>query len=194
MPDPQRHILVPLSRPDSSSAWCNSAYVIIISGMLHCARRGLSDVFVGLRAANKVTVLGGPEGQSAAADHLRNFQFPCLQTLYHRTQCVYSSSSHQNAASGQNTPMPPWTPTAQLTKRKVLTKRMGFLLQASQDSMPVPTISTYHIVANVFVMKTSCKSICAPQTLEAEQAAAVDKSRKLPEFGPGDVVEIKMVC
>jgi len=54
--------------------------------------------------------------------------------------------------------MPPWTPTAQLTKRKVLTKRMGFLLQ----------------------------------TLDAEQAAAVDKSRKLPEFNPGDVVEVKM--
>ena len=31
------------------------------------------------------------------------------------------------------------------------------------------------------------------QTLEAEQAADMDKSRKLPEFGPGDVIEIKMV-
>ena len=31
------------------------------------------------------------------------------------------------------------------------------------------------------------------QTLEAEQAAAMDKSRQLPEFGPGDIIEIKMV-
>ncbi len=31
------------------------------------------------------------------------------------------------------------------------------------------------------------------QTLEAEQAAAMDKSRRLPEFGPGDIIEIKVV-
>lgn len=31
------------------------------------------------------------------------------------------------------------------------------------------------------------------QTLEAEQAAAMDKSRKLPEFGPGDTIEVKVV-
>ncbi len=29
--------------------------------------------------------------------------------------------------------------------------------------------------------------------MEAEQAAAMDKSRQLPEFGPGDIIEIKMV-
>ena len=103
--------------------------------MLHCARRGLSDALAGLRVANKVVVFGGTEGQSVAADHLQNFQLPCLQTFYHQTQRVHSSSSPQSAASGQNAPMPPWTPTAQLTKRKVLTKRMGFLLQASQDCL-----------------------------------------------------------
>lgn len=106
--------------------------------MLHCARRGLSDAFAGVRVANKV-IVAGIEGQSAA-DHLRNFQLPCLQTFYHQIQCVHSSSPPQSAASGQNAPMPPWTPTAQLTKRKVLTKRMGFLLQAS---MRVLTSSTY---------------------------------------------------
>lgn len=31
------------------------------------------------------------------------------------------------------------------------------------------------------------------QTLDAEQAAAMDNTRKLPEFSPGDVVEIRMV-
>lgn len=30
------------------------------------------------------------------------------------------------------------------------------------------------------------------QTLEAEQTAAMDASRQLPDFGPGDVVEIRM--
>lgn len=42
-------------------------------------------------------------------------------------------------------------------------------------------------------IRQSCQCICAPQTLDSEQAAAVDKSRKLPEFNPGDVVEVKMV-
>ena len=167
--------------------------------MLHCARRGLSDALAGLRVANKATVVGGTEGQSVAADHLRNFQLPCLQTFYHQTQPIHSSSSSQSAASGQNAPMPPWTPTAQLTKRKVLTKRMGFLLQASQDCClcwcssysPMRVLMLFHIVS---MIKPSCKYTCFPQTLEAEQAAAVDKSRKLPNFGPGDVVEIRMVC
>lgn len=100
--------------------------------MLHCARRGLSDIIPGLRLANRVISVGGTESQSAAAGHLRNSQLCCLQNLQQQSHCLYSASSPQHAANGQNVPMPPWTPTAQLTKRKVLTKRMGFLLQASQ--------------------------------------------------------------
>lgn len=105
---------------------------ITSSSMLHCARRGLLDTIPGLRLANRVISVGGTESQSAAADHIWHSQLCCLQSFHQQTHCLYSSSSPQHAASGQNSPMPPWTPTAQLTKRKVLTKRMGFLLQASK--------------------------------------------------------------
>ena len=52
--------------------------------------------------------------------------------------------------------------------------------------------------SNALLMWKSCLSmpdrlLAALQTLEAEQTAAMDASRQLPDFGPGDVVEIRMV-
>jgi hypothetical protein len=32
------------------------------------------------------------------------------------------------------------------------------------------------------------------QVLEAEQAEAAEAQRKFPEFGPGDVLQLKLVC
>lgn len=93
-----------------------------------------------------------------ASQHVGHSQLPCLQTFRHHLHSSQVPAASQVVVNSQNPPKAPWTPTAQLTKRKLLTKRMGFLLQ----------------------------------TLEAEQAADMDKSRKLPEFGPGDIIEIKM--
>ncbi|DBA96056.1 TPA: hypothetical protein ACH3X1_001555 [Trebouxia sp. C0004] len=93
-----------------------------------------------------------------ASQHLEQLQPPCLQIFCHHLHSCQAPAASQVTTDGQNAPKAPWTPTAQLTKRKLLTKRMGFLLQ----------------------------------TLEAEQAAATDKFRKLPEFGPGDTIEVKV--
>jgi hypothetical protein len=64
---------------------------------------------------------------------------PSLKAFYHRTppcllpegdvEAAVAPSNAPSAARRKGTPSPPWTPTDQLAKRKVLTKRMGFLLQ-----------------------------------------------------------------
>lgn len=122
-------------------------------------RRSVCDAAARICSAPAVasfTTLGA--GCQTAHQHIRHSLLPSLQTFLHQIHTSQEAHAPQVTANGQNSPMPPWTPTAQLTKRKILTKRMGFMLQ----------------------------------TLEAEQAAAMDKTRALPEFGPGDLVEIKM--
>ena len=47
------------------------------------------------------------------------------------------SQPHLTPGTVQNPPMPPWTPTRQLVKRKVLTKRMGFMIQVGKAARPV---------------------------------------------------------
>lgn len=128
--------------------------------MLNCARRGLLDTISGLRLANRAISVGGTESQSAAADHIWNSQLCCLQNFHKQTHCLYSSSSPQHAASGQNTPMPPWTPTAQLTKRKVLTKRMGFLLQASQAHPSGSGLTPLPVCLYCSMLYLGCPSSC----------------------------------
>eukprot|EP00887_Chlorella_sp_A99_P001358 scaffold8.g1358.t1 len=58
----------------------------------------------------------------------------------------------------QRPALPPWTPTRELVKRKVLTKRMGHLLQV----------------------------------LEREKEEEALRARPVPDFGPGDTVELRM--
>ena len=43
-----------------------------------------------------------------------------------------ASQPHLTPGTVQNPPMPPWTPTRQLVKRKVLPKRMGFMIQVGK--------------------------------------------------------------
>jgi len=45
-------------------------------------------------------------------------------------QLLHSTPAFQAPVQVQNAPRPAWTPTAQLTKRKTLPKRMGYLLQS----------------------------------------------------------------
>lgn len=47
-----------------------------------------------------------------------------------------ASQPHLTPGTVQNPPMPPWTPTRQLVKRKVLPKRMGFMIQVGQAARP----------------------------------------------------------
>ena len=67
-----------------------------------------------------------------ASQHVGHSQLPCLQTFCHHLHSSRVPAASQVVANSQNPPKAPWTPTAQLTKRKLLTKRMGFLLQVSQ--------------------------------------------------------------
>ena len=63
---------------------------------------------------------------------------------------------------------------------------MSFLMQVCHVSNRVlVTLQTLLLVQDSL--------LAALQTLEAEQTAAMDASRQLPDFGPGDVVEIRMV-
>ena len=48
-----------------------------------------------------------------------------------------ASQPHLTPGTVQNPPMPPWTPTRQLVKRKVLTKRMGFMIQVGKAAGPL---------------------------------------------------------
>ena len=103
----------------------------------------------------------------------------CSQQLLHSTQ------ASQAPVQVQNVPMPAWTPTAQLKKRKTLPKRMGYLLQVScRLSCVIPAA-----VAMVAVSTPTS----AAQSLEAEQVAAAEQTRQFPAFRPGDVLELRVV-
>lgn len=48
-----------------------------------------------------------------------------------------SPSAHAVQPHSQATPLPPWTPSRELQKRKVLTKRMGYLMQALEKEKEI---------------------------------------------------------
>ncbi|KAL4457875.1 hypothetical protein ABPG75_012740 [Micractinium tetrahymenae] len=86
--------------------------------------------------------------------HFRGFS----QSSWAAQTATPAASEQQAAAAAAALPLPPWTPTRELRKRKILPKRMQHLLT----------------------------------TLEAEKEAALAAELQRPEFGPGDVIELKL--
>ena len=83
----------------------------------------------------------------------------------------------------------PWTPTRLLDKRKTLPKRMGHMLQVLPSCCGP-------LCANVLHQRRSGLLLNAPlhnQVLEDERVAEALRERSIPAFGPGDVLEVKLV-
>lgn len=100
-------------------------------------------------------------------------------------QLLHSTPAFQAPVQVQNAPRPAWTPTAQLTKRKTLPKRMGYLLQVR--------CRLSSVISAAVAMAALLTSSFAMQSLEAEQVAAVEQTRQFPAFRPGDVLELRVV-
>lgn len=98
--------------------------------MLGSFRQGLTKAIFGVPAVSNLGIITA-DSRCAAHQLSQSRLLPCLQIIQNQAEGFHTSQAAQDAVPGQNAPSPPWTPTAQLTKRKILTKRMGFLLQAS---------------------------------------------------------------
>lgn len=143
--------------------------------MLRHLRRGVCDALKSsCITQHSVTVLEQARLQNLSPLHC------CSQQLLH------STPAFQAPVQVQNAPRPAWTPTAQLTKRKTLPKRMGYLLQVRCRLSSV-------ILAAVAALAALLTPTFAMQSLEAEQVAAVEKTRQFPAFRPGDVLELRVV-
>ena len=92
--------------------------------MLRHLTRSVSDAcHTPCLASQAVSLLSLLDSQTAS--HGSTPHFHCSQQHLHTAPCVQAPAPAQT----QNAPKPAWTPTCQLTKRKVLPKRMGYLLQ-----------------------------------------------------------------
>lgn len=110
----------------------------------------------------------------------------------------------QRASSG--VPLPPWTPTDQRQKRKTLPKRMGFMLQVGKalnhgTALHSPVCRASRLSAalkppslprTALCVELTCFP-CALQELEKERMEQEGTAKKLPDFRPGDSLELKLV-
>lgn len=113
---------------------CSVLFMVTTPSMMGVLRRGCYSVLTTQSCCMPPTasITASSLNGQIASQHVGHSQLPCLQNLCHHLHSSQAPAASQVVANGQNPPKAPWTPTAQLTKRKLLTKRMGFLLQVSQ--------------------------------------------------------------
>ena len=149
-----------------------------------------------LRAGAELLRVGRPAaaaGEPLAAAALAARPLSSLISLraFHWQQAPALLPDGSAAKAALAEPLPPWTPTKDLGKRKTLTKRMGHLLQVNAGAGRLPGAG--HLSSAVLAVCAEPVVPAPAQVLEKQREEEAKREKPLPDFRAGDVIELKLV-